>query len=62
LNDCNVWNGTVAVVSVIRGRVEAAWEIVFVFRDRDIGGVAINSVEDLDVLKLTLQLALTTDI
>jgi hypothetical protein len=33
---------------------------VVVFRDRDIGGVAMNSVEDLDVFKLAHQLALKT--
>jgi hypothetical protein len=36
-------------VVVFRDRVEAAWKSVVVFRDRDIGGVAMNSVEDLDV-------------
>ena len=38
------------------------WEIVVVFRDRDIGGAAMNSVEDLDVFKLAHQLALRTDV
>lgn len=33
-------------------------EIVVVFRDRDIGGAAMNSVEDLDVFKLSHELAL----
>ncbi len=34
-------------------------EIVVVFRDRDIGGTAMNSVEDLDVFKLAHELAFT---
>ncbi|HEX9263424.1 MAG TPA: hypothetical protein VF977_03570 [Candidatus Binatia bacterium] len=34
-------------------------EIVVVFRDRDVGGTAMNSVEDLDVFKLAHELALT---
>ena len=33
-------------------------EIVVVFRDRDIGGTAMNSVDDLDVFKLAHELAL----
>ena len=33
-------------------------EDVVVFRDRDIGGTAMNSVEDLDVFKLAHQLEL----
>lgn len=39
---------------------EGLEEIVVVFRDRDIGGTAMNSVEDLDVFKLAHQLALKT--
>ena len=35
-------------------------EIVVVFRDRDIGEGAMNSVEDLDVFKLAHQLTLKT--
>ena len=42
------------VIRARRGREE----IVVVFRDRDIGGAAMNSVEDLHVFKLAHELAL----